>query len=110
MNARQDKEFSRRADAASMALWPGRVLIAGVEYACSLVRTQLEISADDTPAGVRLVAGIRIEIAKQKLPVAPAFDAIVKDIANGRLYLLKSVAGEQASDTSWHLSCAQKSA
>lgn len=91
-----------------MALWPGEVLIAGVSYKCSLVKTNVEISADDTPAGVRYVEGIRVEIGKCLLSVAPAFDTIVRDRATGELYKVKVVDGAMDNDSSWFLTCAKK--
>ena len=91
-----------------MALWPGEVLIAGVRYQCSLVATNVEISADDTPAGVRYVEGIRVEIGKCRLSVAPAFDTIVRDLATGDLYKVKVVDGAMDNDSSWFLTCAKK--
>lgn len=108
MTAKQDKQFSERADAAGRALWPGEVLIAGVPYQCSLVCTHVEISADDTPAGVRYVEGIRVEIAKCVLRAAPEFDTIVRDLATGDLYKVKVIDGAMANDTSWFLTCAKK--
>ena len=108
MNANQDRRFSEQADRVGLALWPGEVMIDGVSYECSLVSTHVEISADDTPAGVRYVEGIRVEIAKSLLSVAPAFDTIVRDLASGDLYKVKRVDGVMANDTSWYLTCTKK--
>jgi hypothetical protein len=108
VNAKQDRRFSEQADRVGLALWPGEVLIAGVPYKCSLVKTHVEISADDTPAGVRYVEGIRVEISKCLLRVAPAFDTIVRDRADGGLYKVKIVDGAMDNDSSWFLTCAKK--
>lgn len=107
MNAAQESAFSARADEVSRALWPGRVRIGGVTYACSLVKTPVEISGDDVPGGVRLVKGIRLEISKEILTDAPAPETIVKDLADDALYRVKMIDGEMATDTSWFLTCAR---
>lgn len=102
MDAASEKAFDTLSHRAALALWPGEVRIAGVDYAAAVARGPVALETADL-AGQVVVDGITAEIAKDALADCPPVETAV--LFEGSLYLVRRTDGHGVNDTAWILVC-----
>jgi len=106
MNAKGLAAFEIASQRAMERIYPGQVRFGGVTYDVALTYGPIEVRlADNEGGGSYYEQGMFFDLAKSRLPTAPANGTVVEVTSSEEFWIVESVDGRNDQDRAWLVRC-----